>query len=176
MWMMMMWWSTYWLRPPFFCAFGLEWEIKTITTLCWFNKLSKRKLRQSLSLPLIMSWGLMLEAVSMFFNCNTGTSTNTINCQCLCDHYNMHNSDYVHRVALLLWSVGAVMCRSNFFGLALLLAAQYERIFRSAIQQIIKYDQLKFKLGDNMRALMTMTAKRSGAALAPQRWSSVTEN
>ena len=103
----------------------------------------------------------MLQAV--FFNCNT--STNTINCQHLCDHYRMHNRDYVHRVALLpevkRRSVGAVMCRSNFFGLAFL-AAQCERIFRSAIQQIIKYrDQLKFELGDNMRALMTMTAKRT---------------
>ena len=133
----------------------------------------------------------MLEAVSMFFNCNT--STNTINCQCLHDRFDMQNRYYVYRVALLpyvkLWSVGAVMCRSdrsNFFGLVLLLAAQYERIFRSAIQQIIKYDQLKFKLGDNMRALMMAIEallrlpgseeKRCCLNTAKRRWSSMTEN
>ena len=159
MWMML-WCSTY-------------WDLPSLRFFVWNDKSRPSPLFVDLANSIETEFAPELRINARgFFNCNT--STNTINCQCLCDHYNMHNRDYVHRAALSpdvkLWSVGAVMCRSNFFDFALLLAAQYERIFRSAIQQIIKYhDQLKFKLGDNMRALMTMTEKKSGAALTPQR-------
>ena len=84
----------------------------------------------------------MLEAVSMFgfFNCNT--STNAINCQCLHDRYNMHNRDYVHRVALLpdvKYEVWMQSCLWHCSWRRKKGAVKFSSMFRLAIQQIVKY-------------------------------------